>query len=427
MRRGTALLVGAALIAAARLVPAAGDTTPAPTPDLPKFLCDYGLVDDEGDNTPKYTGGADTTALVPKRSALDIRAIDLRVTPTDFQVFMALAGDPTTATMNQYESAWRYVVTFSLGSASFTYGVERDNTADPGKDVKPGDAGQYQPAQPKAFITNGGGTIADSTAKFVAGGTTAPSWVVFTSPRAKVESMIGPLDSSSKFTAISGTTTDWLLNQSGAADTTAATGAQAEHVATDDRCFGPPATSMASLVAPAVEYDHTSKLSATLLDVDGKPIAGKPLTFTVADGKPTKLTATTNAAGVATASYLARVKAGTYAVTAAFAGEPATLKASSISGTLKVTAETTVFSVPTVAKPSSQTRIVTTTLRGDNKAAIAGVSVDWYVNNKKVASTKTDKTGKVSLRTAKPGQTVQARFAGKAGMLLAAVSRSVKV
>jgi hypothetical protein len=414
-------LVGAALLAAARLVPASGDTPP-PAPDLPHFVC-AGLIDDEGDNTaPKYAFGEDTSTVVPKRSAMDIRTINLRLTPTQLQVFMSLTGDPTTASMTAEESAWRYAVTFNIDTISFTYGLERDNTADPGKDAKPADAGQYNP---KAAMT-GLIVIPDSTAKFVPGTGTNPSWVVFTSPRAAIEKQMGPIDPGTKFTAISGAAYDYLLNQSGTADTTSATGPQAEYVAGDDSCFGPPATSITSLAAPAVEYNHTSKLSATLLDKDGKPLAGKPMTFTVQDGKPTKLSATTNASGVATASYLAKAKAGTYPVTATFAGEPSVLKTSSMSGTIKVSAEKTAFTAPSVAKPSSQTRIVTTILRGDNNVAIAGVNVDWYVNGKKVATIKTDKTGKVSYRGAKPGQSVQARFAGTPGMLLASVSRIVK-
>lgn len=424
MRRGTALLMGAVVMAAARLVPASGDTTPAPTPDLPRFLCSHGLVDDPADNAPKFFAGADTTAVVPRRDALDIRAIDLRLTDSQVQVFMALAGDPTTAAMSQYESAWRFVVNFNIGAVSFTYGIERDNTVDPGKDVKPGDAGQYQ--QPKASMT-GLPAIPDSTGKFVPGTGGAPSWIVFTSPRANVEKQMGPIDPGTLFTAITGATYDYLLSQSGSADTTSATGDKAQYIAGDEWCFGPPPTSVTSLAAPAVVFNHASTLTATLLDQDGKPLAGKPITFVIQDGKPTKVTGTTNADGVATASYVAGVKGGTLPVTALFPGEGALFKTSSVSGTIKVSAEKTAFTAPTVAKPSATTRIVTVALRGDDNGAIVGVPVDWYVNNKKVSTGKTDKAGKVSLRTAKPGQTVQARFAGKTGALLPAVSRSVKV
>ncbi|MBV9097935.1 MAG: hypothetical protein JO079_07750, partial [Frankiaceae bacterium] len=53
MRRGTALLVGAAVMAAARLVPAAADT-PAPAPELPRDVCTHALSDPSGD-TGKLT------------------------------------------------------------------------------------------------------------------------------------------------------------------------------------------------------------------------------------------------------------------------------------------------------------------------------------------------------------------------------------
>lgn len=420
MRRGTALLMGAVLMAAARLVPASGDTTPAPTPDLPRYACSHGLVDPEGDNTAPMYVGADTSVVVPKRSALDIRAIDLRLTDTELQAFMAVPGDPTTASMNSYESVWRFTVKFSIGAIAFTYAMQRANTADPGKDAAPADVNTY----PKASMT-GLPAIPDSTGKFVPGGTTGPSWVVFTSKRSTIEKQMGPIDPGTQFTAISGTTQDFLLSNAGQTDSTSATGAEAQYVAGDSWCFGPPPTSVTSLATPAAVFNHASALSAVLLDQDGKPLAGKPVTFTVQDGKPTKVTGTTDADGKATATYLASVKGGTLPVTATFPGDSTLFKTSSMSGTIKVSAEKTAFTAPTVKKTSATARLVTTTLQGDNKGAIAGVAVDWYVNGKKVATGKTDKAGKVSF-SPKPGQTVQARFAGRAGMLLPAVSRSVK-
>jgi len=421
MRRGTALLMGAVLMAAARLVPASGDTTPAPVPLLPKFLCTHGVVDPEADNAPQYVGGVDSTAAVPKRPALDIRGVYLRLTDSQLQVFMALAGDPSTAAMKDYESAWRYAVNFNIGTIQFNYGFERDNTADPGKDAKPSDAGQYKP---KASMT-GLIFIANSAAQFVPGTGTAPSWMVITSPRSEVEKQMGPIDGGTLVTNIAGVTQDYVLTDGASADITAASGKDAQYTIGDDTCFEPPPTSVTSLTAPAVVFNHSTKLSATLLDEAGKPLAGKPMTFTIQDGKPTKLSATTSADGVATATYLASVKGGSLPVTATFPGDSA-LKTSSVSGTIKVSAEKTAFTTPVVTKPTATTRVVAVKLLGDNKAAIVGALVDWYVNNKKVASVKTDKTGKASFRP-KPGQTVQAKFAGKAGMLLPAVSRAVKV
>jgi hypothetical protein len=406
-------------MAAARLVPAAGDTTPAPTPSLPHYPC-AAVTDGPNDAVPMFVGGVPNNPAIPEQPALDIRAINLRLTATELQVFMAVTGNPTTATMQPYESAWRYQVQFKVGTIAFTYGIERNNTADPGKDVGPGDAGQY----PKMTMT-GLGVISGSTAKFVPGTGTDPSWAVFTSPRSVIEGRMGPIDPGTAFTTISGATADYLLSQSGTADTTTATGADAQYLAGDDSCFGTSTTLNALTVSPA-EFNHVSTMSATLLDSDSKPVAGRTITFAVQDGKGTKLHATTNANGLATASYPVRIKAGSYPVTATFAGDDA-FKTSSATGTLKVSAEKTVFAAPTVAKPSAATRVVTTTLRGDNNGAIAGVVVDWYVNGKKVASGKTSKTGKVSYAGAKPGQSVQARFAGSPGMLLASTSRTVKV
>lgn len=423
MRRGTALLVGAAVVAAARLVPAGADT-PSSAPDLPRALCSHGIVDPQGDAAPKYLAGSDTSAVAPDNPALDIRAVDLRLTATQLEVFMGVQGNPTTATMQPYEGAWRYEVTFSLGSKFFDYGLDRDNPADPGKELAPASSALFEP---KASVT-GVAQIKGSTGTFVGGTGNALSWIVLTSPRSEVEAAVGPItDGTDTFTGISGITSVETSNDPATADTTTATGAQAKYVAGDDWCFGPPPTSLSSLAVTPAIYHHSTSMSATLLDEDGKPVAGQPVNFTIQGPQPATATGTTDANGVATATFASvPVPAGTYPVTATFPGEGTTLKTSSVSGTLTVSAQKTVFGPLKVTKASTSTRTVTVALLDDLKKPVAGAKVDWYVNGKKITTATTDKTGTVVLRGVKPGQKIQAKYAGKPGYLLAAVSTIVK-
>jgi hypothetical protein len=418
--------MGAALMAAARLVPVSAATDPTPPAvDFPKFPCSQGITDDQGDENPKFFLGEDTSAVIPKSSARDIRAVDIRLTHDYLEVFMGVQSDPTKATMQKEESAYRYEVTFVFNGKTFDYGYELDNTTqDPGKDLGPGDKGQY----PKESDGTGG-NVAGSTVQILPDPNGGPVWIVWASPRAAVESGVGPItDGTDIFKNIIGVTYDYVLNQQGTADQTSASGTAAQYVAGDDSCFGPPPTSLTPLTVPAAVYHHAATLTTTLLDQNSKPLAGKPVTFTIQAATPVSVTAATDANGVAKGTFSSvSVPAGSYPVTATFPGETGAYKTSSVSGTLKVSAEKTAFTALKVAKASATTRTVTVSLLDDLKKPIAGVHVDWYVNGKKTSSVTTDKTGKAVLKGAKPGQKVQARYAGKPGYWLASVSSTVKL
>jgi len=436
MRRGTALLLGAAVMAAARLVPAGADTTPAPapTPDLPRSLCSHGVTDIDKDAVPAYAPPltlagttVDDSAVFHDNPALDIRAVNLRLTSTDLEVFMGLQGDPTKSTMAAYDGSWRYEVSFTLNGKNFDYGLDQDNTADPGKELVPASTVLWKP------MASAGSTpvVPKSTGKFVSGATANDlSWVVLTSPRAEVEKAVGPItDGVDVFKSISGFTYTYAgSNVHPTVDLAQPSGPTSQYVAGDDWCFGPPPTSLSSLTVPAATYHHAETMSAVLQDQDGKPLVGKPVTFTINAPTPVTAPATTDTTGLAKATFTSiTLPAGSYPVTATFPGEDTTLKTSSVTGTLKVSAQKTVFTALKIAKASATTRTVTTTLLDDLKKPIAGVRVDWYVNGKKTTSSTTDKTGKVVLKGAKPGQKVQARYAGKVGYWLASVSSIAKV
>lgn len=438
MQRGRALLATAAVLVAARLLPASADTTPpAPAADpcgstttiasceLPHVVCPIAITDIKGDAAPQYVANTDTSKAFPNNTSLDIIAVDLRVTPDYFQTFLQIDQLNPPSSMQSYEATYRYVVTFKSGSKTVTVINEQKNLTPPASAAyPPGDNAGVYPS-----VAVGSTSWTGTSGALVSGTAPAPSWIVVTTPRSKLETQLGiPLDSTSMFTDITAKTFIEFSNRETLVDNTIVTGDKAQAAAFDDSCYGPPPTTINALNVPAVAYHHSAVLSATLVDQDAKPLAGKPLTFTVNDGKPTTLTGTTDPNGTAKVTYgPTTVKAGSYPVTVSFAGEGATLKKSSATGTLKVSAQKTAFTALKVTKPTATTRVVTTTLLDDLKKAVAGAKVDWYVNGKKTASATTDKTGKVVFRAGKAGQTVQARYAGLTGKLLAAASKSAKL
>ena len=427
--RRIALLLGAVLAIAPAVVQASADTAPA-DPLTPRLGCTHAINDGPGDAHADYTGLGNSP--LASNDGLDIEMVDLRLTDTQLQVFLAIKRIPLPSAMAASESTYRYKVSFAYGGKGFTYGVEQQNPTWAG--AYPTDSTNYP------MMNMGLGAANDLTAVSTGvvrqGTAPAPSWVIFTSPRDKVEAILGaPIPDGAAFTNVAVTTQVYTSPETAVHSTndgldTTLTPSQDSIVvggAAADACFGPPPTSIGSVsVAPANVTD-SSTMRATLLDQDGKALAGKSLTFAVNDGKGTKLTATTDANGRAVATYgPIKVHAGTYPVTVSFAGDT-DLKASSATGALKVTAEATAFKPLKVAKPSATTRVVTATLVEDGTHPVAGVPVTWWINGKKVATAKTAGNGTVVLKSAKPGQTVQAKFAGVTGMFLAANSKAVKV
>jgi len=439
MQRGRALLVGVAMAVVAGFIPASADTPTAPPPDpcgsattlssceMPRPVCTHAINDIAGDGAPAYISGENTSAETGTGNALDIRAVDLRVKQDYVEVYLGLTSIPNPSTMAAYESTYRYIVSFNDGTKVITFTAEAKNPNPPASLDYPSDSTKY----PDADVA--GASWTGTTAIFVAGATSSDlAWLIMTTPRARLENALGKaVATNDVFTNIAAHTyvehpQDSRLQTT--ADSTIQTGTQAQQIASDDWCFGPPPTVTQSLTVPAAVYHHSTPLSAVLLDQDGKPVANEPINFTVQDGKSTTVTGKTDANGLAKATYgPVNVAAGSYPVTATFPGDGTTYKTSSMTGTLKVSAQRTVFTALKVTKPSAKSRLVTTTLLDDLNKPIAGARVDWYVNGKKAASMTTDKSGRVTFRTGKPGQTVQARYAGKSGMLLPAVSKSAKL
>ncbi|MBV9098164.1 MAG: Ig-like domain-containing protein, partial [Frankiaceae bacterium] len=367
--------------------------------------------------------------LTDNEPGVDIQAVDTRVTDTQLQVFLGINHFEHPVKMPSYEAAWRYKVTYKLNGKTLTFGAEQDNPALPSQ-AYPSDGALFTG---DGYIwVNQDGDLPGSAISFVSGSGSHLSWVVFTAPRDKVEKLVGQsLSPGTVFTNVTAETSTYTYAEKmPAADTLASTlTGTKDQLVLDDACFGPPPTSISGLTLPAsVVYGHSATMSAVLQDENGKALAGKPVNFVIQDGKNTTVSGTTDANGLATATFPSLlVPAGHYTVLAQFPGEGTTYKTSTGTGTLVVSAQPTTLSALKVTKPSATTRLVSTTLLDDMKHPVAGVSIDWYVDGKKTTTTATDKTGKAVLKTAKPGQKVQARFAGKPGIWLAAASAITKV
>jgi hypothetical protein len=412
------------MVAAARLVPAAGDT-PAPTPDVPRDVCTHAIGDPAGDAKP-VSAGVSGTALTDNNPGLDVEAINARVTATQLQVFLGVNHFDAPAKMANYETAWRYTVTLKANGKLITFGAEMNNPALPST-LYPADGALYDHGY--IFVSTNG-DLAGATVSFAPGTGSHLSWIVYTAPRDKVEKAISqPLSPGTPLTNVTASTQDYTVEHTlpgGDSLPSTLTAAQDQLTVGDEWCFGPPPTALSTVTVPAATYGHPATVSAVLKDENGKALAGKPVTFTVQDPRGTTVTGTTDANGLATATFPAvTVPAGSYPLVAQFAGEGTTLKTSSATGTLVVAAQKTAFSALKIAK-SGAARTVAATLLDDLKKPVASVKVDWYVNGKKTTTTTTDKTGKTVLGGVKPGQKVQARFAGKPGYWLASVSATVK-
>ena len=421
MRRRIALGLGIGLAAASFVLPASGATPPPPDPPLPHYPCAQGFTDKQGDAAPTYGGNTDTTAVFPNKPELDIRSVNLQLTSTQLQVFMALDGIVSYPHMQYYESSYRYTITFIYDSKKFTYAIELKNPAVP---VQPTDTDW-----PKMNMGTGPLDMKNQSTAVIRPGDgtpTKPSWIIFTSPRALIEKNLGAtIPNGAKFTNLTAEAVVWSSQVHPVADDLDTPSDKATYVVGADDCFGPPATSISSLTVSPVQWGGASTLSATLLEAASQPVAGKALTFSIGGTSITK-TATTDATGHATVTYSpVLLHAGSYPVTVQFAGDD-TGKASSATGTLKVSVQPTSFKPLQVTK-SGVHRVVTATLVDSAGHALAGQMVDWWVNGKKTATGKTDKAGRVVLRSGKPGQKVQAKYAGATGMLSPAVSKTVKL
>jgi hypothetical protein len=413
MFRRSTFLPAVAVCALSGLAGSYAATTGNPAPaEMPRANCTRRLIDPEGD--AKWPAALGNSAQ--NVDGLDINGVLLRLTPDQLQVFMSVKDAVDPAHMPLTADAFVYAVTFKYGTVDFTFKLMENNTQAPWtSDATPSNG------YPVGGTSTGGvKELKGHTADLYAD----TNYVVFTAPRASVEEAVGgPISDADQFTSIVGQGIQYIDNSPTVVDSLDVAADKATYKVGDDYCFGAPPGTLSDLVTPAAVYSDAVTLTAKLVNEAGAAVAGKPVQFTVAGDKP--VTATTGADGIAKATYVPALKAGTYAVDAVFAGDKEVGKAK-VSGTIVVTGETAVFNALQVAKPTATTRTVTATLLDNDKHAVAGQKVDWYVNGKKVATVATDSKGRSVYKGAKPGQTVQAKFAGVTGKYSAAASKSVK-
>lgn len=402
-------------VAVCALTGLAGSFAATPPPaEMPRANCTRRLIDPEND--AKWPTALGDNAQYYKE--LDITGVLLRLTPDQLQVFMAVKDLVEPASMPLTAGAFVYSTTFKFGAVEFTFKLMENNAQLPWTSA---------PTPSNGYPVGGTGVGGTKTLP----GLTADqyfdtNYVVFTAPRASVETAVDKkIVDADQFTSIQAQAIHYIDQVQAVADSLDVPAANATYKVGDDYCFGAPPGTLSDLVTPAAVFGDKVTLSAKLVDEKGAAVAGKPVQFTVAGDKP--VVGTTGADGIAKATYVPARPAGKYAVEAVFAGDKEVGKAALSGGTITISAETAAFNALQVAKPTATTRTVTATLLDNDKQAIAGQKVDWYVNGRKVATVATDSRGRSVYKGAKPGQTVQAKFAGVAGKYTAAASKAVKV
>jgi hypothetical protein len=181
------------------------------------------------------------------------------------------------------------------------------------------------------------------------------------------------------------------------------------------------------------DYNDPATVAATLTDSAG-PVAGQPVVFTL-NGSET-CTGTTNASGSASCSITPHEPAGTYTLTASYAGGGAELP-STASAPFTVTHEETTltYTGPTKAA-NGQPLTLSGVLKEDGATPISGRTVTFTLGSGASAQSctgTTDATGAASCTIASVSQPasstsvpVTATFAGDAFYLPASASATVK-
>lgn len=403
----------AALVAAACFTPPLLPAAHAADPELPRMDCKSRFTDPEGDSIVAQGQSVPST---------DILSAFMRVTADEVQAFIAVKDLKAPGEMEARDTAYAWTFQAKFGEKTMQLGVAQKSTS-PVWATVPAAANANLEQFPMANTGTGDANkLAGATAVIVH----AKDTIAFQVPRASAESNFGaPLAEGAQFTNIKATAIHWVASKQGQIDGTTQT--DLVWSVGDDRCFGPPPATLSDLTATAVQFSDTATLSAKLVSEAGTALAGKRVEFRVAGDTRPPVVGTTNAGGIATAKYVAsQLPAGTKILTATFPGDATDGKAT-FDGTIAIAAEPTAFAPSVVGRPTATTRTVTVTLLDNDKKPVAGQAIAWYVNAKKVATGKTDSKGKAVLKTAKPTQTVQAKFTGLAGKYLASNSKAVKV
>lgn len=354
-------------------------------PDVaPRAAC-YTATDGKGDGAPTLV----SPAAAPNEPGLDIVGFAVNTTASDIKAWI------------QVDKLGDKPANFDGDRFEFLFGYEGKSYILAGGRVN---AGNGVTADPNRGQLNG---TTNANLKPTVAFDKAKNLVSIGLSRAKLEQVHGgSIPLGAILTGVSART--WGLQPAlqFPADT-AVNAADTKYTVGFSRCFLPPgAVLTASGGTPSVQYGDTVQLSAKLADDDGSVLSGKTVTFTLGGRS---VNATTSSTGVATAAIVNTVTAGTGAYTVSFAGDSSTGPGSA---TLPITIREEVTKLTLGVTKSGSKRTVTATLKDDDGKPVAGQVVAWTINGKAAGSGKTDSLGRAVLRTAKPTQTVVAKFAG---------------
>ncbi|MDQ1712230.1 MAG: hypothetical protein QOE45_1680 [Frankiaceae bacterium] len=424
-------LVGSTLVATSLLI---GTVAASGATEYPRADCDRRLNDLPGDAVPTFTANGLAPAPVQpspdSNPGLDVLSVTMNVTADSLEMYLGLKEFPKTFAAQ--EAGYGYEVMFTKGTKSFRLShLVPNESVD--KSLRPD---SILPAYPRA---QGGpsSSMALLTSTSVTGELDKTrNLIIIRVLRPEIEKVLGePLADGDTFTALNAKTFDYYAEPSPtvtngptrlSGDTTAGTDDEKTFTVGDAYCLGGPPTTLTDFEAKPVQFGDATEVSVTLANEADEAVEGKEIQFSVAGEPGMPLKATTTDEGIAAVTFTPTKGAGTYPVTVTWAGDDEAGK-SKVVGNLVISAEKTKFNALAVAKPSASTRTVTATLLDDDKHAVAGQKVDWYVNGKKVATLATDKAGKSVFKAAKPGQSVQAKLATVTGKYVAANSNTAKV
>jgi len=407
-RRLVVLATAAAMVAGAGSLLAAHAAGPLPA-EYPAAGC-FTYSDPKGDAV--FDGES------PNDPDLDILGVSLETTDTSLKAYVKVDGLTTDGP--QFADGHRYTLRFTFNKHVFSAaGSDYANGSGPIRDglAQTGHAGHVtqlgvdtppiDPTNPDPAILTSPGYV-DSGLKVTFDYTN--SWVVIDLPIADIQKyggapFTGTLDAVSVISA-----TDEYLVSSTWDSTVKDNGATSTDTWTvgDNKCFGPPAAVITNLGATKMQYGDSATVSSKLTDASGAPIVGAPVTFAIGQ---LLTNAKTNDDGVATARITPTVATGAYSLVETYAGSDTAGKAT-LSTPFTIVVEKSALALS--PKSTGIKRIVTATLRDDDRHAIAKQVVTWFVNGKAAGKSTTSRTGTAAF-TATHGQTVKVVYAGVKG------------
>lgn len=407
-RRLVVLTTAAAMVAGAGSLLAAHAADPLPA-GYPAAGC-FTYTDPKGDAI--FTEA-------PNDPDLDITGFALETTDTSLKAYVKVDG--LTADGPQFADGHRFTLKFTFNKHVFSAaGSDYANGSGPIRDglAQTGHAGHVtqlgvdtppiDPTNPDPALLTSPGYV-DSGLKVTFDYTN--SYVNFDLPLADIQKYGGaPFTGDITGVVVQSQTDEYAIGSvwDSAPDLDANGDPAGKWTVGANTCFGPPAAVITNLGATKVQYGDTATVSSKLTDATGAPIAGAPVTFTL--GR-LLTNATTNDKGIATAKLSPTDAAGAYSLVESFAGSDTAGKATATTP-FTISAEKSVLALR--SKSSGTKRIVTVTLRDDDRHALAKQAVAWFVNGKAAGKSTTSKTGTATF-TAKAGQTVKVVYAGVTG------------